>query len=205
MKLIKTDKIILLILVLAFSMSSAVAADWLTLGGTEPKYIKKDGKLIENNNTTPKVFGFIQVGYQRNYGDVFVPTKGPKTGKNLTPFSMLPPYLNSQAGFEVNRARIAVRGMANKENTLNYFLMLEFGEDGVTEPAGHATHNYMTDASLTYTGLPYVNIRVGQFKYPGSEEGFRAVFASEYRNFTNVTSQLLLERFLPNNAVAAKP
>ena len=193
------------LLLLVFSMSSAMSADWLTLRGTEPKYIKKDGKLIENNNTTPKVFGFIQVGYQRNYGDVLIPTKGPKTGKNLTPFSMLPPYLNSQSGFEVNRARIAVRGMVNKENTLNYFLMLEFGEDGVTEPAGHATHNYMTDASLTYTGLPYVNIRFGQFKYPGSEEGFRSLFASEYRNLTNVTSQLLLERFIPNNATEVKP
>jgi len=79
--------------------------------------------------------------------------------------------------------------------------MTEFGEDGITSPAGHKTSNYLTDASITYRGIPHLNVRMGQFKYPGSEEGMRAVFASEYRNFTKVTNELLLERFLPNDAV----
>ena len=171
------------------------AADWLTIAGTQPDFIKKDGKKIENHNNKPHFWGFIQAGYQKDYGTIFE-----KNGINKTPFVMLPPSLDHQSGFEINRARLAVRGMVDKDNQLDYFFMTEFGEDGITEPAGHATHNYLTDASITYNGIPYVHVRAGQFKYPGSEEGMRAVFASEYRNFSTAGNQLLLERFLPNNA-----
>jgi len=171
------------------------AADWLSIAGTEPAMVKKDGKKVVNHNNSPRFWGFIQVGYQKNYGDIFM-----KNGVNKTPFSMLTPDLDSQSGFEVNRARLAVRGMIDKANTIDYFFMTEFGEDGITAPAGHVTGNHLTDASITYRAIPHLNVRVGQFKYPGSEEGLRAVFASEYRNFTKVTNELLLERFLPNNA-----
>ena len=172
------------------------ATDWLKGSGTESDSTKQNGKMVKNTNTKPHLWGFLQVGYQQNYGDIFI-----KNGINKTPFSMLTPNLNTQAGFEVNRARIALRGMIDKKNTINYFFMLEFGEDGITKPAGHSVSNYLTDASITYRGIPYANIRVGQFKYPGSEEGLRAVFASNYRNFSTAGGQLLLERFLPNNAV----
>lgn len=185
--------------------SAAHATDWLSIAGTEPSFVKKEGKKVENHNNKPHFWGFVQVGYQKDYGDIFTPATGPKEGLNLTPFSMLPPSLDNQSGFEVNRARLAVRGMFDKENTLNYFFMTEFGEDGITKPAGHASNNYLTDASITYRGIPNLNVRLGQFKYPGSEEGLRAVFASTYRNFTTAGSQLLLERFLPNNATAVSP
>ena len=205
MRTIKTRKIVLSMAAIGLLGSAAHAADWLSIAGTEPSFVKVDGKKVENTNTTPHFWGFIQVGYQKDYGDVFVPSSGAKAGLNLTPFSMLPPNLDSQSGFEVNRARLAVRGMFDKKNTLDYFFMTEFGEDGITKPAGHAAHNYLTDASITYRGIPYFNIRMGQFKYPGSEEGLRAVFASSYRNFSTAGNQLLLERFLPNNAKEIKP
>ena len=200
----KKNKIVLSLVVMGILSVSVHAADWISIAGTEPSFIKKEGEIIENHNNTPYFWGFIQVGYQKNNGDIFIPKAGPKTGLNLTPFSMLTPNLNAQSGFEVNRARLAVRGMVDKENTLNYFFMTEFGEDGITKPAGHASNNYLTDASITYRGIPYFNIRVGQFKYPGSEEGLRAVFASSYRNFSTAGSQLLLERFLPNHAQEIK-
>ncbi len=191
-----TFKTLLVLISLVSFTIHADATDWLTGAGTQPNYVLKDGKKVKNTNTKPHLWGFIQTGYQQNYGDIFL-----KNGINKTPFSMVTPNLNSQAGFEINRARIALRGMIDKKNTINYFFMLEFGEDGVTKPAGHSVGNYLTDASITYRGIPYANIRVGQFKYPGSEEGLRAVFASNYRNFSTAGSQLLLERFLPNNAV----
>ena len=200
MRNIKTSKIVLSIVTVGLLSVSAQAADWLSFAGTEPSFIKKDGKKVENHNTTPHFWGFIQVGYQKDYGDILI-----KDGINKTPFAMLPPSLDSQSGFEVNRARLAVRGMFDKDNTLDYFFMTEFGEDGITKPAGHASNNYLTDASITYRGIPYFNIRLGQFKYPGSEEGLRAVFTSTYRNFTTAGSHLLLERFLPNNAKEIKP
>ena len=200
----KTKKIIFSFAAVSVLSVGLHAADWLSIAGTEPCFIKKDGKKIANNNK-PRFWGFLQVGYQKNYGDIFIPTKGAKAGKNLTPFSMMAPSLNRQQGAEVNRARLATRGMFDKANTINYFFMMELGEDGITKPAGHDSHNILTDASITYTGLPYVNVRVGQFKYPGSEEGMRAVFTSEYRNFTTAGGQLLLERFIPNNAKEVSP
>jgi len=175
-------------------------ADWLGIAGKEPSTIKVDGKTLVNTNNKPHFWGFIQVGYQQDYGTIV-----DKNGINKTPFVMIAPNLDSQSGFEINRARLAVRGMIDKENTINYFLMTEFGENGITKPAGHSSNNYLTDASITYRAIPYMNVRVGQFKYPGSEEGMRAVFATEYRNFTTAQSQLLLERFIPNNATEVSP
>jgi hypothetical protein len=176
------------------------AADWLSLAGTEPTMVKIEGNRVLNKNRTPHFWGFVQVGYQKNYGTILNSTKG----INKTPFVMVAPNLDYQSGFEVNRARLAVRGMIDKENTINYFLMTEFGDNGITQPAGHSSNNYLTDASITYRGIPYLNVRAGQFKYPGSEEGMRAVFASEYRNFSTAGGQLLLERFIPNNASVVK-
>ncbi len=194
------NKIVLSLLSASVLSIGLHAADWLTIAGTQPDFIKKDGKKVENHNNKPHFWGFIQAGYQKDYGTILE-----KNGINKTPFVMLPPSLDHQSGFEINRARLAVRGMVDKDNQLDYFFMTEFGEDGVTEPAGHPTHNYLTDASITYNGIPYVHARVGQFKYPGSEEGMRAVFASEYRNFSTAGNQLLLERFLPNNATEVSP
>jgi len=205
MKSIHTNRIVLSLLAVSALSMSLHATDWISLAGTEPTFVKKDGKKVKNHNTKPRLWGFVQAGYQKNYGDIFIPGAGPKAGLNLTPFSMLTPNLDSQSGFEINRARLAMRGMIDKDNTLNYFFMTEFGEDGVTKPAGHGVNNYLTDASITYRGIPNVNVRVGQFKYPGSEEGLRAVFASTYRNFSTAGSQLLLERFLPNNAKEIQP
>jgi len=156
---------------------------------------------VKNSDTTPHFRGFVQVGYRQDGG-----TTLDKNGTNKTPFPMLTPNLDSQAGFAVNRARLAVRGMLDKDNTVDYFFMTEFGEDGMTRPAGHPSNTYLTgDASTTYRGIPHLNIRMGQFEYPGSEGGLRAVFTSEYRNFTSASSQLLLERFLPNDAKEVAP
>ena len=195
MKNSKTNKVLMSLATISVLSVGLNAADWLSIAGTEPTMVKKDGKMVVNRNNSPKFWGFLQVGYQKNYSDI-----DRIGGVNKTPFSMMKPNLDSQSGFEINRARLAVRGMVDKANTIDYFFMTEFGEDGVTSPAGHKTSNYLTDASITYRGIPHLNVRVGQFKYPGSEEGMRAVFASEYRNFTTATNELLLERFLPNSA-----
>ncbi|MCK4441647.1 MAG: hypothetical protein KAU90_06550, partial [Sulfurovaceae bacterium] len=195
----KTSKIFLSLATISLLSVNLYSADWLSIAGTQPSFIKKDGKKVANHNNKPKFWGFIQTDYQNNQGDIFQ-----KDGINKTPFSMIAPSLDSQSGFEVNRARLAVRGMLDKENTLDYFFMTEFGENGITKPADNDSSNYLTDASITYRGIPNLNIRFGQFKYPGSEEGLRAIFTSTYRNFSTAGSQLLLERFLPNNATNTK-
>ena len=177
-------------LALLFCGLPLAAADWLMLQGTQPDTVAPKGVIIPNRDRTPIVWGFIQANYKQDYGDVFVAP----TGENKTPFSLLNPNLTDQSGFDLFRARLAVRGMADNENKVDYFFMTDFGNNAINNLAGHDTGTYLTDASVTLRYVPGVNVRVGQFKTPGSEEGLRAVFVSPYVEFTNMTNQQLLER-----------
>jgi len=58
--------------------ASLYSANWLMLQGTESK-------------TGHKPWGFAQVKYQKNYGDVLI-----KNGFNKTPFSYIKPTLENQ-------------------------------------------------------------------------------------------------------------
>jgi hypothetical protein len=68
------------------------------------------------------------------------------------------------------------------------------GNNGITRFGGGGAVK-LTDASVTFNYIPGARIRVGQFKYPGSEEGLQAIHVFNYVNFTNITNQQLLERF----------
>ena len=48
---------------------------------------------------------------------------------------------------------------------------------------------------MTLNQIPHARVRIGEFKYPGEEEGLQAIHVFNYINFTSVTDQLLLERF----------
>lgn len=180
-----------LIAPIVFGGFEANAANWLMLQGTQPETVAPKGVKVPYRSKTPKVWGFIQTNYKQDLGDVFV---GPD-GKNKTPFSYLNPNLEDQSGFNVFRARLALRGMADNENKVNYFFMTEFGNNGVNDLAGHhEVATYFTDASVTLKHIPGAKVRAGMFKTPGSEEGLQAVFVSPYIEFTTMTNQQLLER-----------
>jgi len=53
----------------------------------------------------------------------------------------------------------------------------------------------ITDASITLNHIKGMRVRMGLFKYPGAEEGLQAIHVFDYINFTQVSNQLLLERF----------
>lgn len=156
------------------------SANWLMLQGTE-----KDGSSERAN-----VWGFIQVQYQKDTSD------GNATGGYIPP-KLIGPNLQSQDEFNVNRARLGVRGTGMQlDSKVNYFLLAEFGNNGITAPGDRNVR--VTDASVTLNHIPGARIRAGLFKTPGSEEGLQAIHVFDYINFTTVTNQLLLERF-PNN------
>jgi hypothetical protein len=158
---------------------TAGAANWLLLQGTEP-----DGSA-----DLARVWGFVQVQYQKDQSD-------PDALGRYIPPKLIGPNLDSQSAFNVNRARIGVRGVAMPlDSKINYFLLLEMGNNGITEPTGSFAK--ATDASLTFNHIPGARIRAGLFKYPGAEEGLQAIHVFDYINFTWVTQQMLLERF-PN-------
>jgi hypothetical protein len=149
---------------------NANAANWLMLQGTQPDTVAPKGVKVPYRSKVPKVWGFIQTNYKQDLGDVFVAPDG----KNKTPFSYLNPNLEDQSGFNVFRARLALRGMADNENKVNYFFMTEFGNNGVNDLAGHReVATYFTDASVTLKHIPGAKLRAGMFKTPGSERGCR--------------------------------
>lgn len=161
------------------TISEVQAANWLMLQGTEPT--DAAGRA--------KVWGFAQVQYQKDESD-----PGPAPGgEGYIPPKLIGPDLNSQQQFNINRARLGVRGIGMPiDSTVNYFLLAEFGNNGITAPGGGDAH--VTDASIT-VNTDITRIRTGLFKTPGPEETLQAIHVFDYINFTEVTNQLMLERF----------
>ena len=172
---------------LMLSSVTAFGANWLTLQGTEP----------QGSEQLAKVWGFVQVQYQDDKSD-------PNAGGGYIPPKLIAPDWDSQSAFNVNRARIGVRGVAMPlDQKINYFLLLEMGNNAITEPSGSFAK--ATDASVTFNHFKGARIRAGLFKYPGAEEGMQAIHVFDYINFTWVTGQMLLERFPNRNYTSNIP
>jgi hypothetical protein len=171
-----------LALILAAGTSvTANATNWLQLQGTEPA-----GSTDRFN-----LWGFIQPEYDYTANSKL--PAGPWAGQKAV-FNQIAPDLKSSSTFNIRRARVGVRG-ANVpiDSKTNYFLLLEAGNNGITKYGDSAVA--ATDASVTLNHIQHARIRVGEFKYPGEEEGLQAIHVFNYINFTAVTDQLLLERF----------
>ena len=136
--------------------SAAQAANWLMLQGTEP----------EGQSARAKVWGFIQAQYQNDNSDA-----NAKGGYN--PPKLIGPNLDDQSQFNVNRARIGVRGTGFPlDSKVNYFILAELGNNGITYGDDG---KHLTDASITLNHIPGARVRMGQFKTPGAEEGLQAI------------------------------
>jgi len=173
-----------LLLVLSLLSSLLQSANWLMLQGTE----KKVGF---------HPWGFIQVRYENNDGDKLVGSDG----KNKTPFSYIKPNLKHQSELQLARLRLGLRGSLDEDNNINYFLLTELAPNGVNNPLGYSNETFITDASMTFKYLP-IYARFGMFKYAGSEEGHMSRFVSPFINFSTVSNQLMLERFVKSDGLA---
>jgi hypothetical protein len=163
--------------------SAVQATNWLMLQGTE-----KDGQ-----SARARVWGFVQPEYQSTDGTKL--QAGGWKGQNAI-FNQIAPDLKSNETFSIRRARLGVRGTGFPlDNKVNYFLLAEFGNNGITRAGGQQGGAKLTDASVTLNHIPGARVRVGQFKTPGAEEGLQAIHVFDYINFTGVTNGLLLERF----------
>lgn len=163
--------------------STVQAANWLMLQGTEP----------DDQSERAHLWGFIQVQYQKDNSD-------PNATGGYIPPKLIGPNLSEQDQFNVNRARIGVRGTGLPlDSKVNYFLLAEFGNNQITNPGDRNVR--VTDASITLSHIPGARVRAGLFKTPGAEEGLQAIHVFDYINFTTVTNQLLLERFPNDNGL----
>ena len=162
--------------------SVAQAANWLMLQGTEPV----------GQSERAKIWGFVQPEYQSTDGTEL--KAGPWSGQEAV-FNQIGPDLKTDSQFSIRRARIGVRGTGFPlDSKVNYFLLAEFGNNGITRAGGQNGAAKITDASITLNHVKGARLRVGQFKTPGAEEGLQAIHVFDYVNFTNVTNGLLLER-----------
>ncbi len=168
----------------------ALAVNWLKMQGTEPP----------GAAARARVWGFIQPEYQQTDGTKI--GSGPWAG-NPAVFNQVRPDLKSESGFNLIRARLGVRGTGFPlDSRVNYFLLAEFGNNGITRQGGGSVK--LTDASVTLNHIKGARIRVGMFKTPGADEGLRAIHVFDYINFTNATNQLLLERFFDGDGSTNK-
>jgi len=157
--------------------STANAVNWLMLQGTE-----KDGQAPR-----AKVWGFLQPTYQYDTSE--------STAAEPT---RIGPNLEKQSQFQLQRARLGVRGLGFPlDSNINYFFLAEFGQNAITDGGiyGQKQAVKLTDASVTFNHIPGARIRTGLFKTPGPEEVFQGIFTFDYINFTDVSNQMMLERF----------
>ena len=169
------------------------AANWLMLQGTEPSGVAPRAK----------VWGFLQPTFFSTSG-----TKLPVGGWSgqHAQFNVHQPDLSSNRIFQIQRARVGVRGNNFPlDDKINYFILAEYGNNGITQPGGDGGVT-LTDASVTLNHIKGARLRVGQMKVPMSEEVYQGIFTFNYINFTNVANQQLIERpFWTDGTAACDP
>lgn len=186
--------------------STASAVNWLQIQNSEPA----GAEAI-------RFFGFVQPTYTYiqskeviipatvvspvNGASVAVPTGlQAYNGQTALP-NLVGPELKSSNQLQMLRARPGVRGVIpGTDEKINYFVLGEVGDNGVTRTQSAM----LTDANATFNYIPGVRIRAGLGRLPMGEEAMQGVQIMDYINFTNVTDQLLNERFVLPYANAAR-
>lgn len=183
--------------------STAEASNWILLQGTEPF-----GKAH-----TLQMWGFLQPTYRHIDDSEKIEHPGGIDGYRPI-FNTLGPARDSSQSFSLFRARLGARGVMHPVNDkINYFFLAEFGQNGITrlsDPGAGSYQPQLTDASVTFRHLagggsadpwkPGVSFRFGQFKMPLADEGSRGIMSFDYINFSEVTRQQVLERFIRANS-----
>ena len=169
-------------MIAGMTTSTVQAANWLMLQGTEK------GAAAPR----AKVWGFLQPTYMSTDGTPL--PVGAYAGQDPQ-FNVHQPDLSSESTFQLQRARLGVRGLGFPlDPEINYFLLTEFGNNGITNPGGGSGSARITDATVTFNHIKGARVRVGQMKIPMSEEVYQGIFTFNYINFTNMANQQLIER-----------
>ena len=183
----------------------AQAANWLVLTSAEG----------EEDPPGLAMFGFMQPTYRQiddsdkpDLAGTPLADKAPDGNRPI--FNTLSPDRSTSQGFNLFRARIGARGALHAANDdINYFFLAEFGDNGITrlaDPGNDSVSPQLTDASITLRHFagggsddmwePGVSLRLGQFQWPLVDEGLRGIMAYDYINFSEVTRQQVLERYV---------
>lgn len=163
-------------------VTTANAANWLMLQGTE-----KPGAAPR-----AKLWGFIQPTYLSVSGTKL--PVGAYAGQR-SQFNTHQPGLASESTFQITRARVGVRGTAMPlDSNVNYFILAEYGNNGLTSTGGGSGSVKLTDATVTLNHIKGMRVRVGQMKVPMAEELYQGIMTFNYINPSNIGNQQLIER-----------
>lgn len=154
------------------------------------------------NNEAPgapayKFWGFIQPEFVHNEGGAVEGIVAPAALKayngQTALFNTVAPDQTSSDQFQIFRARPGVRGVIpGTDGKINYFLLGEIGNNGLTREKSAV----FSDATVSFNYLPGARVRVGLGRLPLGEEAMQGVQVMDYINFSNVTDNLLNERFV---------
>jgi len=160
--------------------SPTYAINWTFLDGTEP-----DGSTEQ-----PQFLGYLQPDAQYLKGTKL--DAGPYVGSRAI-FNQVGPKLKDNDELRIRRGGFSVRGLIpSTENKVNYYFVADIGRNGVTEFENEFI--LPTDWSITFNTIPYARVRIGQYKYPGSEEGQQAISLINHNNPSNVSNLMMVER-----------
>lgn len=176
-------------------LSPAQAANWLQLYNTSPSGVA----------APVQVWGFVQPDYAWTDGKTVSGLAGPTAVTDfngVTPnFNLVGPNLTSTNTFNMLRARIGARGtLTPLNNKLDYFVMAEFGNNGLTYYAGK--HPVLSDAFVTWNASKFARFSFGLQKVPGSWESRVGIVTLPFVNYTDATVRNTLERFISPSAAA---
>ena len=158
------------------------AANWLMLQGTERNAAA--GRA--------KVWGFMQPTYLQTGGNKL--PAGPFSGQDPQ-FEVLAPNLSDSKTFQLMRARVGVRGTGMPiDPKVNYFIMWEGGNNGITGTGSGNGALKLMDASITLNHIKGMRVRLGQMKTPMGEELYQGIPTFHYINMTNLANQQMIER-----------
>lgn len=162
----------------------------------------------QENNEPPgaaafRFWGFIQPQFIANQGGAVEGIKSPSPGLTAYDgqtalFNYVGPDFTAKNQAQIFRARPGIRGVIpGTDETINYFVLAEFGNNGITETRDGPHYRYhpvLTDATVTFN-TPLTRIRVGLGRLPLGEEAIQGEPVLNYVSLTNVTDSLLNERF----------
>ncbi len=160
---------------------NAEAANWFKLRGTEPG----------GTAHTLQVWGFLQPRYVTDQSNEININVGPPALQSALNGTLpvpgtIPRERQVQDSFYLRRARIGIRGtMVPINNDIDYFILTEWGQNGVTDGGGNSSIGggaaELLDASVTFNQLSGgidddglhklgARIRVGQFLFSQTSE-----------------------------------
>jgi hypothetical protein len=192
------------------ALTTAQAADWIMMQGTEPAHI------------TSRFFGLASASYRDYLGcdrlsGLAAPNGTPDGNPNAGPGLNNGSYVNNcrigpelrdkKTGFAMEALVLGARGNI-VPGKINYLLAANFGQNIANYQPNNTDRKYMgslTDASVTFNYVPGARAKVGLMHKPGPEELMQSFAARNYIDPTDFIRRNQIERYIEGNAKGTRP